>query len=49
MGSVRGVVLGAFILAGIPEVLRDVTLISIVDGGLNVFMLPSSSRPRRSG
>ncbi|HET9201447.1 MAG TPA: hypothetical protein VFO84_10810, partial [Dehalococcoidia bacterium] len=37
MGSVRGVVLGAFILAGIPEVLRDVTFRSIVDGGLNIF------------
>jgi branched-chain amino acid transport system permease protein len=40
MGSVRGVVLGAFILAGIPEVLRDVTFRSIVDGGLNVFFIP---------
>ncbi|MEX2238374.1 MAG: branched-chain amino acid ABC transporter permease [Dehalococcoidia bacterium] len=40
MGSVRGVVLGAFILAGLPEILRDVSLRSIVDGGLNVFFLP---------
>ncbi|MPZ24354.1 MAG: hypothetical protein GEU28_12650 [Dehalococcoidia bacterium] len=40
MGSVRGVVLGAFILAGMPEILRDVTLVSIVDGGLNVFFIP---------
>jgi branched-chain amino acid transport system permease protein len=39
MGSVRGVVLGAFILAGIPEILRDVTLKSIVDGGMNIFFL----------
>jgi branched-chain amino acid transport system permease protein len=37
MGSVRGVVLGAFILAGLPEVLRDVTFRSIIDGGLNIF------------
>jgi branched-chain amino acid transport system permease protein len=40
MGSVRGVVLGAFILAGMPEILRDVSLVSIVDGGLNVFLIP---------